>query len=106
MVGAVVAPREEGGHDGKSWRSEGSGGRHWMSVLFAVDVGVAPSCRSHSVYLSCPRLYRTVCDPSTSHLLHQGISLNITTQPNYTTSTAVHVPSVQNGTKTQNKETR
>ena len=26
--GAVVAPREEGGHGGMSWRNEGSGGRH------------------------------------------------------------------------------
>ena len=26
VVGAVVAPREEGGHDGMSWRSEGSAG--------------------------------------------------------------------------------
>ena len=43
VVGAVVAPREEGGHDGKSWRSKGSGGIHWMSVLFAVAMGVRSS---------------------------------------------------------------
>ena len=66
MVGAIVAPREEGGHDGMSWRSEGSGGIHWMSVLFAVAMGVAPSCLSHSVYLSCH-----VCnEPSVIRALH------------------------------------
>ena len=49
-LGAVVAPREEGGHDGMSWRNEGSSERHWKSVFFAVNMGVLPP----SVSLTSP----------------------------------------------------